>query len=210
MPMGEGTALRFVKTPGSLQLPDGISRQYQVFPGAASGEPDVSFDLDKPHMRGTTWVRTPETNGLVLSCLEKTGGGRWILETAQGITLAEISGKGVLSQSWNLSLGGQGPVFELSDPKSFAEQVVRTMLDGDTEGLVLSSDQEPVGGLSKQHRSSGGGFLSGVKRFVQGCDWVLDLRGRATDVASASQGHRIALMALSLAAIVSLEVSASE
>ncbi|MCK7612078.1 hypothetical protein [Roseibium sediminicola] len=208
--MGKGTRLRFVKTPGSLPLPDGVSRQYQVFAGSAAGEPELSFDLDKPHMRGTTWVRSPVVNGLVLSCLEKVGGGRWALQTVQGDTVAEIAGKGVLTQSWHLSFPGSGPVLELADPKSFAKQVVRTMLDGETEGLVLTLNQDPVGGLAKQHRSSGGGFLSGMKRFVQGRDWVLDLQRPAMDVASISTGHRIALLALSLSAIVSLEFSSPD
>lgn len=208
--MGMETGLRFVKTPGSLPLPDGVSRQYQVFAGAAAGEPEVSFDLDTPHMRGTTWVRTQAAGDLVLSCLEKIGGGRWALQSVQGETLAEISGKGVLTQSWHLSFPGTGPVLELADPESFAERVVRTMLDGEIEGLVLTSNREPVGGLSKQHRSTGGGFLSGMKRFVQGRDWVLDLQRPAMDVVNISTGHRLALLALSLSAIVSLEFSSPD
>jgi len=208
--MGKETALRFVKTPGSLPLPEGVGRQYQVFAGAASGEPEARFDLDKPHMRGTILVRTAAENGLVLSCHEKSGGGRWALHAAQGDILAEIAGKGVLSQSWHLSFPGSGPVLELADPKSFAGQVVRTVLDGETEGLVLTLNGDPVGRLTKQHRPSGGGILSGMKRFVQGRDWVLELQRPAMEVADMSPDRLIALQALSLAAIVSLEFSSPD
>lgn len=207
MAMGAGSAWRFVKTPGSQPLPDGVSRRYAVFAREASlaGAPELVFDLDKPHMRGITWIRTPASDALVLSCQEKSGGGRWQLQSEQGERLADIAGQGVLSPNWALKLDGEDPVFELSDPRSFARQTVETMLEGDTDNLVLSCEEQAVGELSKQHRSVGGGLVSGIRRFVQGRDWVLELQQAALSRVQEAPETRIAVQALALAAIVALE-----
>lgn len=210
--MSADLSLRFVKTPGSVTLPDGVSRQYQVFSGnlADGGAPDVTFDLDQPHMRGLTQVRCGPERRLILACRQKTGAGRWELLTETDEKLAEIAGTGTLTQGWKLSLGSSATAIELVDPQSFGRQIIRTMLDGDADALLLTLVGVPAGSLCKRHRSGGGGVLKGLKRFVQGRDWVLTVEGSALNAVTAENGDWTALAACALTAIVSLELSKSD
>ena len=103
-----------------------------------------------------------------------------------------------------------GPDFVLADPKSLAKQIARTMLDGETEGLLLTVADQPAGTLTKQHRSSGGGLLSGLKRFVQGRDWVFKPEQAAMSTIGSERGGLAALSGLALVAIVSLEFNSPD
>ncbi len=196
-----------------MPLQDGVSRQFRLFPdGAPSGEdPEATFDLDQPQIRGVTRVRCRSGELLELICRKKTGAGRWELLTDAGFSLAEVTGHGALSQGWRLSITGSAGTFELVNPESFGQQVIRTMLDGQTEGLVLTQKGEAVGSLVKRYRSSGGGLLSGLKRFVQGRDWVLDMR-QVSEVPESMAGPRgrVILAAFALVALVNLDLSAPD
>jgi hypothetical protein len=85
------------------------------------------------------------------------------------------------------------------------------MLDGQTEGLVLTREGKAAGSLVKQHRSYGGGLLSGLKRFVQGLDWVLDMR-QVSEVGEGMAGPRgrVILAVFALVALVNLDLSAPD
>ncbi|WP_422376132.1 hypothetical protein [Roseibium sp.] len=205
--MAEGRELRFVKTPGGMPLPENFKRQYRVFQGQSAENlaPVATFNLEEPHLRGVTEVRRAATDILTLTALQVSGAGRWQLTDEVGEILAEISGRGVLSQGWALSSRGEEPEFELVNPQGLTKQVITTMLEGETEGLVLKKSGNPIGSLTKQHRSMGGGVLAGLKRFVEGRDWVLKL-----DDQPVGANRELALMSFSLVAIVSLEFSSPD
>jgi len=205
--MSKGLRLRFVRTPGSMPLPDGFKRQYRVFAGeATSGDaPEATFNIAEPHLRCRTEVEIGDLGNCILSCEQTTGAGLWQLVRDTGEPLAQITGHGVLSQGWRLCCSPGNETFELVDPKSLAKQMLTTMMDGETDGLVLLQGEDRAGSLSKQHRSQGGGVLSGLKRFVEGRDWVLQLEERPAQADRLPQ-----LMALSLVALVALEMSAPD
>jgi hypothetical protein len=213
--MPELFCLRFVKTPGSVQLPAGISRQYQVYRGdrLPEGAPDLVFDLDSAHMRGLTLVRQISGEVSRLECQSRTGAGRWDLVATDGCTLAQISGPGLFAGGWKLDFPGKEPGLELRDPASLGKQIVRSMLNGDTEGLVLLLDGEPQGSITRRHRDEpkgGGGFFTSLKRFVAGRDWVLELNGAEMAPQFMERDGVLVLAAFALAAIVSLEMSSSD
>ena len=205
--MNSALYLRFVKTPGSVTLPKGFRRQYQVFDGDVSPDkvPRVTFNLDQPQLRGTTEIMSGALGNLVLRCDKVVGAGLWHLEAKSGERLAEVSGKGVLSQGWHMSLQGGRSTFDLINPDSLAKQMVTTMLDGETDGLVLMQGEGLFGRLAKRHRTSGGGVFSGLKRFVEGRDWVLEFERSPQDAKA-----EISFLALALVAIVSLEFSSPD
>jgi|GEM_PF-6943214 len=212
--MPNGISLRFVKTPGSVQLPEGISRQYRVFRGedALLGEPEVVFDLDKAHMRGLTKIRQKSGEADRLDCRSKVGASSWNLLTAEGRNIARISGPGLLASGWKLELAGVDTGLELRDPVGIGKEIARTMLNGDTEGLALTMAGVPLGAVTRQHRDGSqgsGGFLSGLKRFITGRDWVLELKGKDVPHQLASGDGLVALASFTLAAIVSLEMSSA-
>ncbi|ASP32559.1 hypothetical protein [Labrenzia sp. VG12] len=205
--MSERRELRIVKTPGSMSLPKNIKRQYQVFAeqSAGRGSPVVTFNLDQPELRGVTEVKRSEASALTLTSQQMTGSGRWQLTDKAGETLAEISGQGLLSQGWVLSCRDAASEFELVNPQGLARQIAKTMLQGETEGLVLKKGDDPIGWLTKQHRSAGGGVLAGLKRFVEGRDWVLKL-----DDQSVGADLEIAFLTCALVAVVALEFSSPD
>ncbi|MHA7772549.1 hypothetical protein [Roseibium sp. M-1] len=213
--MSDGLFFRFVKTPGNISLPAGISRQYQVFQGAGAPEGDAAFvfDLEASHMRGLTHVRQRSGKAGRLVCQSNAGGGSWTLVTAEGESLARLSGPGLLASSWKLERTDAGADLELRDPAGLGKQIVRTMLNGDTEGLALLQDGVPIGAISRRHREEakgGGGLFAGLKRFVVGRDWVLSLAGADTPSDLVTGDGALALAAFSMTAIVGLELSSAD
>jgi hypothetical protein len=208
--------LRFVKTPGSIPLPPGVSRQFKVFSGEESlkGAPAMTFDLDKPHMRGVTSIHLEAGPGWSLECTARAGTGSWDLKSETGVSIGRISGRGSLRKGWKLELPGGGADYELADPDSVARQTVRTMLGGDTEAMVLLESGELAGTLTRKHRDQSqgrkAGLLAGLKRFVTGRDWVLDIQQQNGGRELADRETLIALASLGLVAIVNLDLSTAD
>lgn len=204
--MSTSKCLRFVKTPGSMPLPAGFKRQYRVLPDAAEDGPSLAtFNLDQPQLFGRTECSEIASGDLSLLWEKAVGSVSWKLVRDGAETLAEISARGVLSQGWIMTFRGGPEEFELVNPQGLAKQIVTTMLDGETEGLILMQAGAPIGSLSKQHRSKGGGVFSGLKRFVVGRDWVLSFDRELSD-----PDLQNACLAFALVAIVSLEHSSPD
>lgn len=209
-------SLRFVKTPGSMELPSGVARQFKVFAGDESLDdvPGLVFDLDKVHMRGLTRVHIGRELLWTLDCQAKTGAGIWDLKTDAGSSVGRISGRGSLKQGWKLEMPEGGATFELVSPVSIAKQAVRTMLGGDTDAMVLLKDGDLAGTLTRKHRDQApdkkAGLLAGLKRFVTGRDWVLESQDLDFGHGIANKERLSALAALGLVAIVSLALSTAD
>ena len=88
------------------------------------------------------------------------------------------------------------------------------MLGGDTEALVLLEKEDLAGTLTRKHRDQSdgkrAGLLSGLKRFVTGRDWVLDVQQQNGRLELAGTDNLIALACLGLVAIVSLDLSTAD
>ncbi|WP_370200776.1 hypothetical protein [Roseibium sp.] len=214
--METNLSFRFVKTPGSMPLPPGVARQFKVFGTGQSLEeaPAMVFELDKPHMRGVTSIRIGPQTAWALECRSRSGTGSWELRTDADVSIGQIGGRGPLKQGWQLEVPGSNVQFSLANPDSVAKQAVRTMLGGDTEALVLLADGNPAGTLVRKHRDQAegkkAGLLSGLKRFVTGRDWVLDIHEPDLRSKIAPPEQQVALAALGLVAVVSLELSTAD
>ncbi|WP_040440086.1 hypothetical protein [Roseibium aggregatum] len=208
--------MRFVKTPGSIPLPPGVSRQFKVFSGEESldGAPAMTFDLDKAHMRGVTSIHLEAGPDWSLGRTAKVGTGSWDLTSETGVCIGRVLGRGSLKKGWKLELPGGGVDYELADPDSVARQTVRAMLGGDTEALVLLENGVLAGTLTRKHRDQSqgkkAGLLAGLKRFVTGRDWVLDIQQQNGGRELAGRETLIALASLGLVAIVNLDLSTAD
>jgi hypothetical protein len=214
--MAKVLSLRFVKTPGSISLLPGVARQFKVFSGDHSleGTPAIVFELDKAHMRGVTCIHLRERPDWSLECTAKAGTGSWDLISDAGVRTGHIAGRGSLKQGWKLELPRSGAHYELADPDSIARQTVRTMLGGDTDALVLLENGNLAGTLSRKHRDQSNGkragLLAGLKRFVTGRDWVLDVQQQNDQLELAGTDHLVALACLGLVSVVNLDLSTAD
>ncbi|MEE4012206.1 hypothetical protein V1T76_09110 [Roseibium sp. FZY0029] len=174
----------------------------------------MTFDLDKAHMRSVTSIHLEAGPDWSLECTARAGTGSWDLKSETGVRIGWISGPGSLRKGWKLELPGGGAHYELADPDRIARQTVRTMLGGDTEALVLLEKEDLAGTLTRKHRDQSdgkrAGLLSGLKRFVTGRDWVLEVQQQNGRLELAGTDNLIALACLGLVAIVSLDLSTAD
>jgi len=174
--MMQVTEFRIIESKYGADLPKGVRKRYQV---VIEGEDFVHCDTEKSALTGETRILVGDR---AVATLKSKGfmASRWDLFDQNSNSIGKITGRGGLKSGWRLHCPS-GREFELLDPTSFGESLLRNMVNGSPDCYVLVEGKEEVGLLDRKPRQTEKsdtkpGFFNKLKKLMQDHDWCLNFR----------------------------------